>query len=74
MERLQFDELFKKYFEDDINLEILNTFDIIRDKGVLLSSLALDIIYSQLFSSESYQNDTLNEEVCALAACLIQLL
>ena len=73
MERLQFDELFKKYFEDDINLEILNAFDIIRDKGVL-SSVALDIIYSQLFSSESYQNDTLNKEVCALAACLIQLL
>ena len=70
MERLQFDKMFKKYFVDNTNLEILNAFDIIRDKGVL-SSLALDIIYSQLFSSESYENDTLDEEVCALAAYIL---
>ena len=42
MERLQFDELFKKYFGNDTNLEVLNAFAVIRDKGVL-SSLALDI-------------------------------
>ena len=47
-----------------------DAFDIIRDKGVSYSP-ALDIIYSQLFSSKSYKNDTLDEEVCALAACIL---
>jgi len=70
VERLQFDNLFQTYYQEDSNLEIRNAFDTIASRGDL-PTLALDIIYSHMFSSEIHRSDGLDSEVCALAACVL---